>query len=383
MKSFDSALSSFKSNLSKKLLNEKPHQFFFYQIEINNDKIRSLFLDENVVNVTGYKKEELNTKGFKDLKIFDNRYLRFVQDIFLEASKSPQHFEFDAIVIHKEGHIVLVKNRCMSYINPITNLKEIRGTTELITEVHIENYSKTAISKLINIAYDFGLVGTFYYDIKANAILWSDESKKMHGLTTEPTMQEFLKNAKTKSEVNINGLIENILESKDGFQSLYKFYRESDHTYRNILAIIFPIIDKNKNLIGLSGNMIDIFDESVSIAPNNNTSQIEKIHPEKDSIFIKHHNQYIKINYKEILAISSLRDYVQIYTTNRANPYTYYTKLYKLKESLPEEMFVQIHRSHIVNIQQIQKIADNNIVINDMNFPISRNYKAQLMEMIK
>lgn len=382
MKSFDSVLSNLKSNLSKKLSNQ-PSPIFFYQIEINNDNIISLFLDDNVVNVTGYTKKELSQMGYNDIKIFDKRYLLYVREVYLEASKTPQQFEFETMIIHKNGYLVLAKNKCISYLNPITQLREIRGTCELITELHIENYSKTAISKIINIAYDFGLVGTFYYDIKNQLIRWSDESKKMHGYETEPSIDEFFKHSITKNGVSVNSLLQDVIDSKEGFQSLYKFYRKSDETYRNILAIIFPIIDKNKNLIGLSGNMIDLFDDSVDIAPNNNSDQIDKVHPEKDFIFIKHLNQYIKINYKEILAISSLRDYVQIYTIGREAPYICYTKLYKIKESLPEDIFIQIHRSHIVNIHQVQKLADNNIIINDIKFPISRNYKSQVMELLK
>jgi hypothetical protein len=381
MKSFESVLSSLKSNLSKKLSNQ-PSPIFFYQIEINNDNIISLFLDENVVNVTGYTKEELSQMGFNDIKIFDKRYLLYVKEVYLEASKTPQQFEFETMIIHKNGYLVLAKNKCISYLNPITQMSEIRGTCEQITEVQIENYSKTTISKIISIAYNFGLVGTFYYDIKSHSMVWSDEIKKMHGYETEPSVDDFLKFVTAKNDVNTKSIIQNVINSKEGFQSLYKFYRKADNSYRYILSIIFPIIDKNKQLIGLSGNTIDLFDDSVNIEPNNNSEQIDKIHPVKDSIFIKHLNQYIKINYKEILAISSLRDYVQIYTTNRVAPYTYYTKLYKIKESLPEDIFIQIHRSHIVNIQQVQKIVDNNVIINDIKFPISRNYKSQLKELL-
>lgn len=382
MKTFESALSSFKSNHSKGL-NEKPSIFFFYQLEVNNGEIKSLFLDKNVSLVTGYSKQELTTVGFNDLKIFDSRYHFFVQDTLLEASKEPQHFEFDSVIIHKNGNIILVKNKCVSFLNPITQLREIMGITELTTELNIESYSKTAISKIINIAYNFGLVGTFYYDIKSHNMVWSEEVKRMHGYDSEPPVDDFLKFVTAKHYTDAKVIIRLILDSKEGFQSLYKFHRIVDNTYRNILSIMFPIFDRNKNLIGVSGNVIDLFDDSISITPNNNSEQIKKVHPEKDSIFIKHHNQYIKINYKEILAISSLRDYVQIFTTNRVAPYTYYTKLYKIKESLPEDIFIQIHRSHIVNIKHVQKFVENNVIINDMKFPISRNYKAQIMDLLK
>lgn len=378
MKSFNSVISDINLNYTS-----KSSSHFFFHIEFGNGVINNLFLDENVENVIGYSKEELLTQRLENLKFFDSRYLQFVINIFNEATKMPQHFEFETIVKHKNEHIVLLKNKCVSFINPKTDFYEIMGYTELITDLNIGNYSKTTMSKVINIAYNFGLVGTFYYDIKNNTLLWSDEAKKMHGYQTEPTIEEFLKKAITKSGANYQSLIQKVVDSKEGFQSLYKFYREIDNTYRNILCIIFPIIDKNNNLIGLSGNMIDLFDDTISIEPNNNSDQIDKVHPEKDSIFIKHLNQYIKINYNEILAISSLRDYVQIYTTNREAPYTYYSKLYKIKESLPENIFVQTHRSHIVNIKQIDKVIDNNVIIKGLKFPISRNYKAQLKELLK
>ena len=366
-----------------KKANLENSQLFFFKLAVINGEFTILFLDENAEKVIGYTKNEIINQKSKGFQLIDERNLIYIMDTFNKAIETPQQLEFETIIIHKNGHLVLLKNKCISFYNSKCEIQEIIGYAEVISELDIENYSKTSISKLINVAYNLGLVGTFYYDISMNTMLWSDEVKKMHGYDIEPTNEEFFSHVTAKEVADMKHIIQRVVESKIGYQALYKFYRKIDKTYRNILCIIFPIVDKNNSLIALSGNMIDLFDDSVKIEPNNNSDQIDKIHPVKDLIFINHLNQYIKINYNEILAISSLRDYVQIFTTNRKAPYTYYAKLYKIKESLPEDIFVQTHRSHIVNIQKIQKIADNNIFINDLKFPISRNYKAQLKEILK
>lgn len=145
---------------------------------------------------------------------------------------------------------------------------------------------------------------------------------------------------------------------------------------------MFPIIDDKKNLIAISGNAINLFDHTDKSKIWNKPSVKKTALSKDDSVFIKQHNQYVKVPIKDIVAISSMRDYIQIYTKNRIPPYIHYTTLYKFKENLPEDLFFQIHRSHIINLSLINKVSSNQIVVNDLTFPVSRNYKSKLMEVI-
>lgn len=80
-----------------------------------------------------------------------------------------------------------------------------------------------------------------------------------------------------------------------------------------------------------------------------------------DFIFVKADKKLIKLNYDEILFIEGLKDYVILYT-NEARIVTLQT-MKSLEEKLPENLFVRVHRSYIVNLQKIQSIHSDDIQI--------------------
>ena len=54
-------------------------------------------------------------------------------------------------------------------------------------------------------------------------------------------------------------------------------------------------------------------------------------------------------------------------------------KLKKIKEKLPEKVFMQIHRSFIINFNKIIDIEDNSVLIGKNVIPISRSNRPELM----
>ena len=54
----------------------------------------------------------------------------------------------------------------------------------------------------------------------------------------------------------------------------------------------------------------------------------------------------------------------------------------KVEEKLASQNFCRIHRSYIVNLNQIDKIEENIVVIKNKTFPISRSNKKDLYERI-
>ena len=48
-------------------------------------------------------------------------------------------------------------------------------------------------------------------------------------------------------------------------------------------------------------------------------------------------------------------------------------------EKLPEKMFLQVHRSYIINFTKIIDIEDNSVLIEKNVIPISRSNRPELM----
>jgi len=99
---------------------------------------------------------------------------------------------------------------------------------------------------------------------------------------------------------------------------------------------------------------------------------------ERDTdLFVNVDRRLIKIEYAGILYIESKGDYIRI-NTEKKN-FTVHTTIKKIMEKLPADLFVQVHRSYIINIKKIVDIEDNSILIEKNVIPISRANRDELM----
>lgn len=105
----------------------------------------------------------------------------------------------------------------------------------------------------------------------------------------------------------------------------------------------------------------------------------EKNQPEirQDKLFIKSGSQWIGISIEEISLVEALADYVKIHTP--AKRYTVYSSMKGIAAKLPNDQFMRVHRSFIVNIGQIEKIEDNTLILGDHLIPVGVTYQKHLM----
>ena len=105
---------------------------------------------------------------------------------------------------------------------------------------------------------------------------------------------------------------------------------------------------------------------------------------EEDFIFVKADKKLIKVNYRDIVYIEGLKDYVIIRLMN-SRIITLQT-MKSLEQKLPGTTFKRIHRSYIVNIQRIQAVQGNMVEVIEKNqakhLPIGKNYREELLEII-
>ncbi|MDG1433608.1 MAG: LytTR family DNA-binding domain-containing protein [Saprospiraceae bacterium] len=113
-------------------------------------------------------------------------------------------------------------------------------------------------------------------------------------------------------------------------------------------------------------------------------SSISTDEKEDDFIFVKADKKLIKVNYRDIVYIEGLKDYV-IIRLNNSRIITLQT-MKSLEQKLPESIFKRIHRSYIVNIQRIQAVQGNMVEVIEKNqakhLPIGKNYREELLAII-
>jgi DNA-binding LytR/AlgR family response regulator len=109
----------------------------------------------------------------------------------------------------------------------------------------------------------------------------------------------------------------------------------------------------------------------------------ERIHstkPASDIFFVNTGNQKKKLFYKEILFISGEGNYVMYHTVT--DKIMVRASITETLELLPENMFIQIHRSTIVSLHRIDKVEDNHVYIQDSKHQISATYRDEFIRII-
>ena len=98
---------------------------------------------------------------------------------------------------------------------------------------------------------------------------------------------------------------------------------------------------------------------------------------EGDDLYINIDRRLVKLKLNEISVIEAKGDYIDVKTEKEE--YRVHTTLKRIKEKLPEKLFLQIHRSYIINFIKIIDIEDNSVLIAKNVVPISRSNRPELM----
>lgn len=96
-----------------------------------------------------------------------------------------------------------------------------------------------------------------------------------------------------------------------------------------------------------------------------------------NDLYINIDRRLIKLDMDDILVIEAKGDYIHIRCTDKEH--RVHTTLKKIKEKLPDDKFLQIHRSYIINFTRIIDIEDNSVLIEKQVIPISRSNRPELM----
>lgn len=102
--------------------------------------------------------------------------------------------------------------------------------------------------------------------------------------------------------------------------------------------------------------------------------------PQQDTnkeFYVNIDRRLIKIEITSILVVEAKGDYIYIKTDTKN--YTVHSTLKKIEDKLPQDIFLKVHRSFIINTTKIVDIEDNSILIGKDIIPVSRTNRVELM----
>jgi len=123
------------------------------------------------------------------------------------------------------------------------------------------------------------------------------------------------------------------------------------------------------------------FNVSVTKAVNKVDVSRSKTNESGEYIFIKSNLKKRKVFLDEIKWVEALGDYIKVVTTE--NSYVVLSTMKAFEGELPEDQFLRVHKSYIVNLKKIERFDSKNIEIANSNIPLSRNKKSILAEALK
>lgn len=97
---------------------------------------------------------------------------------------------------------------------------------------------------------------------------------------------------------------------------------------------------------------------------------------ESNHMFIKQNDNFIKIDYNEILYVESMQNYIKLHFSDKT--LTIYQTMTSIENTLPNNIFFRVHKSFLINLNYIDQLSANKVIIKGHELPISRNKKEEL-----
>lgn len=103
---------------------------------------------------------------------------------------------------------------------------------------------------------------------------------------------------------------------------------------------------------------------------------VETVKRNDKFLFIKSEYKILRIQLSDIKYIEGMREYLRLHIENQ-KPIMTLMSMKKMESFLPENSFMRVHRSYIVNLDKISTIERNRIIFDkDVYIPVSEQYKA-------
>ncbi len=107
----------------------------------------------------------------------------------------------------------------------------------------------------------------------------------------------------------------------------------------------------------------------------NQAPQAAPAAPQDDTLFLKTDYRIVKVSIADIRYVEAMSEYLKVYLRNEAKPIITLLSMKKMEERLPQN-FMRIHRSYIINLNDIQEVNKNRVIMDaDTYLPIGDMYR--------
>lgn len=98
---------------------------------------------------------------------------------------------------------------------------------------------------------------------------------------------------------------------------------------------------------------------------------------QKTSLFVTVDRIKKRLNLEDILYIEGMKDYVQIRT--KTEKIVTRETMTDMERQLPSGKFLRIHRSFIINVEEIKTVSYDEIMVGSETLPVGRTYRNDVM----
>ncbi len=98
----------------------------------------------------------------------------------------------------------------------------------------------------------------------------------------------------------------------------------------------------------------------------------------KDYLTVKADHKIYKINFRDLIYVEGMREYVTFHTTSKK--IVALASLKALEESLPEDLFIRIHKSYITSVTAIDSLEGNQVEVAAKMLPVGKSYKDNVLK---
>ncbi|MFY7670618.1 LytR/AlgR family response regulator transcription factor [Tenacibaculum sp. MEBiC06402] len=212
----------------------------------------------------------------------------------------------------------------------------------------------------------------------------------------EPTSQDVLKKFVSDiSWLEIKGVCNNAIEAieiieKEKIDLLFldinmpkisglDFYK----SLNNPPLVIFTTAYSEYAVDGFNLNAVDYLLKPFSFERFYQSVQKARsiINKNSNQIVLKSDKKLFLIQYDDILYIESLGDYIKVNTQNQS--LVVYKTMNTIIDLLPDNKFMRVHKSFIINLEKMNYIEGNQVVIEDYKISIGQKYKTTFLDRIK
>jgi DNA-binding LytR/AlgR family response regulator len=97
----------------------------------------------------------------------------------------------------------------------------------------------------------------------------------------------------------------------------------------------------------------------------------------KDAVFVRHEGSLVKVKFDDILWLKGDGNYTTLITKKAV--FSVRNILKEFESVLPEDQFMRIHKSYIVQVSEIQSINTKEVKVGSDLVPVGRTYYHQLI----